>query len=287
MRNFWRKLGDNLFSCYSFFCGFIVLGILGLGTILVFQKGISALSVSFLISPMKGSGISGGIVYQIIGTCITLASTFVIVLPFSLATALFRSFYIKSVSLKKAFTVFLYTLNGVPSIIFGLVGFVFFVKYLELGKSWLTGGLLLAIMILPTTALALSEGINRIPKEYIENASSLGLKPSAIIFSVLLPQSFASLISGILIGIARAIGETAPVMFTATVFAGATIPHGVKESPILSLPYHIFNLAQESYHEQALQNAWGSACVLIMIVFVLSFCSLPFRLTVHQEAKVS
>ena len=286
MTKSYREYKDYLFTIFAYMSGFIVLSILILVVCLIVSKGFNAISFKFLIQPMNEGGISGGIRYQIIGTFILLATTLLITVPISIGMALLKSFYLKQTISKKIFTLFLYTLNGVPSIIFGIFGFLFFVKFLGWGKSWLTGGILLSMMILPTCVLMLCEGIERIPKDYIENAKTLGLSPSAIVYSVLLPQSSSSFVSGILLGLARAIGETAPIMFAATIFSGATLPTGITENPVLSLPYHIFTLTQESYHKEAIQNAWGAAFVLLIIVFALSFCALPFRLKTHEEAKV-
>ncbi len=277
---------NQLFILLVYLSGFITVSLLFLGFILLLSKGFQSLSLEFLLSPMREGGISGGIFYQILGTLILAITTLFIVFPLSMGFALVKSIYIQKAFVKKTMELFLYILNGIPSVLFGIFGFFFFVKYLGWGKSWFTGGFLLAMMILPTTTLALSEGINRISSEYIENGLALGMRKTQIIFSIILPQSFSSFLSGVLLGLARAVGETAPIMFTATIFSGATIPTGVKESPILSLPYHIFNLVQESYHPQALSNAWGSSLVLIMLVILISGIALPFRLRAHEEAKV-
>jgi phosphate transport system permease protein len=100
-----------------------------------------------------------------------------------------------------------------------------------------------------------------------------------------LPQSLGGLVTGLLLGLARAAGETAPIMFTATVFAGATWPAGIKDSPVLSLPYHIFILAQDSFDPAVSGKLWGTALVLLALVFGLSLLALPARLKVHEEAR--
>ncbi len=105
-----------------------------------------------------------------------------------------------------------------------------------------------------------------------------------IVRAVILPQSWSGLITGSLLGLARAAGETAPIMFTATIFAGATFPTGVRESPVLSLPYHIFILAQDSFDPAVGAKLWGSALVLLALVLGLSLLALPLRLRIHEEA---
>jgi len=182
-------------------------------------------------------------------------------------------------------TVLLYLLNGVPSILFGIVGMIIFVQWLDWGKSWLAGGILLGVMILPTVAVTLIERIGSLPHRYVEAAKGLGLSQSQIIRSVILPQSLSGLVTGLMLGLARAAGETAPIMFTATIFAGATLPDAVKESPVLSLPYHIFILAQDSFDPDAKAKLWGAALILMIIVLGLSLAALPARLKIHEEAN--
>jgi phosphate transport system permease protein len=133
--------------------------------------------------------------------------------------------------------------------------------------------------------VALVERIKVLPARYVEAAAGLGLTRSQVVRSVVLPQCAGGLLTGLLLGLARAAGETAPIMFTATIFAGATMPTGVRESPVLSLPYHIFILAQDSFDPGVGEKVWGTATVLLSLVFLLSLVALPVRLRVHEEAR--
>lgn len=179
----------------------------------------------------------------------------------------------------------LYLFNGVPSILYGIFGLMVFVQMLGWGKSWLSGGILLGFMMLPTVAVTFIERIESLPKKYFETAKGLGLTQTQVIRSVILPQTFGGLITGSLLGLVRAAGETAPIMFTATIFAGATIPQGVKESPVLSLPYHIFILAQDSFDPAVGTKLWGTALTLVGLALLLSLIALPLRLRIHEEAR--
>lgn len=280
-----RLITEKVFEGLVLFCG-IGLGGLSLGVLgLILIQGGGALSWEFVTLPMRESGLSGGVRDPIIGSVILLVTTLGVVVPLALGLTLLRSVYLERTKVRLALTLAITTLNGVPSILFGLFGYFVFVKALGWGKSWLTGGILLAMMILPTVVMAWSEGMDRVASEYRENARALGLTRDQMAVSVLLPQSFSSFLSGLWIGLARAVGETAPIMFTATVFSGAGRPRGIVDQPVLSLPYHIFTLAQESYQPAAMQNAWGSACVLVGMVLVLSFLALPFRLRAFEEAR--
>ena len=110
-------------------------------------------------------------------------------------------------------------------------------------------------------------------------------RQSQIVWSVILPQCASGLATGSLLGLARAVGETAPIMFTATIFAGAMLPHGIKESPVLTLPYHIFILSQDSFDPAVGAKVWGAALVLLGLVMCLSIAALPARLKIHEEAR--
>ena len=233
----------------------------------------------------RGIHCEPGIFYHLVGTLILLITALVCCVPLALGISLVHGVYLRESKHREKLTLFLYVLNGVPSILFGIVGMIVFVQYFGWGKSWLNGGILLGLMIVPTVTIALIERIAAVPVKYLEASAGLGLKRSQIIRSVILPQSLGGLITGLMLGLVRAAGETAPIMFTATIFAGATLPQGVKESPVLSLPYHIFILAQDSHDPAVKARLWSTALVLLLLVFTLSLIALPARLRIHEEAN--
>lgn len=280
-----RKLIHRLVCLLTGLCALLSCGILFAIMAFVATRGFSALSWEFLTAQMEGVGASGGIWYNLIGTLILLGTALVVTVPLALGVALVHSVYLGGHRHRNKLTLLLYILNGVPSILFGIVGMIVFVQLFGWGKSWLSGGFLLSIMILPTVSITLIERISAIPRKYLEAASGLGLRRSQIIRSVILPQSIGGLVTGLLLGLARAAGETAPIMFTATIFSGATVPTAIQESPVLSLPYHIFILAQDSFEPEVKARLWGTAFVLLLLVSILSLIALPARLKIHQEAN--
>jgi phosphate transport system permease protein len=282
-----RRWIDRLFSAGAYLCGALALSIILLVGGAVVWRGAGAISWQFLTEQIKLVGADGGVFYNVIGTLILLITALVVSAPIAVGLGLMHGVYLRSIRAKERLWMLLSVMNGVPSILFGLFGLMIFVKFFGWGKSWLSGGILLGLMILPTVSVALIERIQSLPHKYIEAAAALGLRESQIIWSVVLPQSISGLVTGSLLGLARAAGETAPIMFTATIFAGATIPQGVKESPVLSLPYHIFILAQDSFDPAVGGKLWGAALVLLTLVIGLSLLALPARLKIHEEAKGS
>ncbi|CAA9890456.1 Phosphate transport system permease protein PstA [Candidatus Methylobacter favarea] len=243
----------------------------------IIWNGVYALSFKFLLSPASGFGANGGIIYQITGSILLIAVTAIISLPIALGVAIYKSEFLKSCRLQRLSNLLIYGLNGVPSVIFGIFGLIFFVNLLGAGISWFAGAIILAIMILPTIVLSTYQAINSIPTIYRESAQALGLDTWQIITRVLLPQGLDGAITGLLIGLARAIGETAPIMFVATAFSGVDIPDSLN-GPITTLPTHILALAKQATDAQALQNAWGAGLVLLCLVMLLGFAALMGRI---------
>jgi phosphate transport system permease protein len=266
-------------------CALVAIGVLLSVVGAILFRGLPAVSWQFLTEQIRLVGAAGGIYFNLVGTLLLIATAAVACAPLAIGIALTHGVYLRDGALRRLLSLLLYTLNGVPSILFGILGLIVFVKWLGWGKSWLTGGILLGLMILPTVTVALVERIKVLPRKYIEAATGLGLTRSQVIRGVILPQSIGGLLTGLLLGLARAAGETAPIMFTATIFAGATYPQGVKESPVLSLPYHIFILAQDSFDPNVGAKVWGTAAVLLGLVFLLSVVALPVRMRVHEEAR--
>lgn len=267
-------------------CALVAVALLiGLVTVIA-QRGGPAVTWNFLTEQIRLVGAAGGIFWNLVGTLILLATAFVACAPLAIGLALVERVWLRGEGPRRLLRTILYTLNGVPSIVFGIFGFVVFVQWCGWGKSWLCGGLVLGFMMLPTVTVSLTERLKAIPSKYVEAAAALGLNRAQIVWAVLLPQAWGGLVTGSLLGLARAAGEVAPIMFTATIFAGATFPKGIKESPVLSLPYHIFILAQDSFDPSVGSKLWGAALVLLALVLILSVIALPSRLKLHEEANV-
>lgn len=255
-----------------------------LGVLVV--RGFGSIDWNFLTTDTRAAGAKGGILYQILGTLILIATALAVAVPPALAMGLTRVvFLVSRPRSARAVDALLHALNGIPSIVFGILGLLIFLKFFDWGKSWLAGGILLGVMILPTLSVALIERLAAVPRKTIEAAVGLGLSREQIITAVWLPQSWGGLVTGSLLGLARAAGETAPILFVAAVFSGATLPNGIRDNPVLALPYHIFVLAQDTFNDNARSNLWGAALVLVALVAFLNLAALPLRLNLHEESR--
>lgn len=281
----WRRLRDRAFTALVAACALVATAILVAIVIAIWLQGAGSLRWSFLTQASAEAGAAGGVFYEIVGTTILIATALAASVPPAIALALTQGHYLRDSPAGKRLLGAFYAANAVPSVVYGIVGFLLFTRWLSWGKSWLAGGLLLGLMILPTLTVSLAERIRGLPATYRDAAAGLGLRDAQIVRAVILPQSWGGLVSGALLGLARAAGETAPILFAAAVFSGATWPAAIRESPVVALPYHIFVLAQDSFDPAVQQHLWGAAFVLLALVLGLSLLALPARLRIHEESR--
>ncbi len=277
---FSRRFKSQVFAALTRLSLMVCLGILTFLLLTITLQGIKAFSLSFFLTPARDFGASGGILYQVIGSLLLVIVSAFLVLPFAVGTAIFRSEYVKSERIKRILDLAIFCLNSIPSVTYGLFGLILFVNIFNTGISWFVGSIILAIMMLPTVTIATYQAMNSIPQHYRENGYALGLHRIQVIRRIVLPQSFHGVTTGLLIGLARAVGETAPIMFIATAFSGVTVPNSLNE-PVATLPTHILALAQQATNADALRNAWGASLTLIMLVMIFSslayFARLKFK----------
>lgn len=242
----------------------------------VIARGSAALDPRFWITASAGAA-GGGIRDQLVGTILLGATAGGFAAPVGLALGLVMAEY-SGPRLSRWLRTLTVTLGGVPSILLGLGGYWLFSSRLDLGKSWLAGSAVLATVAVPPVAIAVAAAIASVAPARQEAALALGLRREQVVRSVLIPRAVPGLVTGLLLGLARAAGETAPLLFTATVFSGAPrFPTGVRESPVVALPTHIFVLAQDAIDPAALRSAWGAALALVMVAGVLVLAAMPIR----------
>jgi len=271
-----REFKNTFFKAFCWFAVSACFGMLIFLFGIIFLNGIPAINLDFITSRSFNFGAEGGILYQIVGSVLIVIVAAILSFPLAIGTAIFKSEYLKSRKWKKLSDVLIFGINGIPSVVFGIFGLILFVNILGFGISWFVGSIILSVMMLPTITLTTFQSINSIPVLYRESSLALGLNKWQTITKVLLPQSFSGAITGLFIALARAIGETAPIMFIATAFSGVDLPSGIRE-PVSTLPTHILALAQQATNTDALQNAWGASFVLILLVMLFSTTALVIR----------
>ena len=212
---------------------------------------------------------------QISGSLLMMALACVLAAPIALSMALFYALWASPRQQRTLITV-LQVLQGIPPIVYGLCGLVLLVHLWHWGISLAAGGVILAVIILPLLSTNAIHALERIPVEQTEAAKALGLRPITIIGRVWLPQAWPGMLTGLLLAMARALSETAPILFTATVFSGITWPDSIF-SPVTSLQTHIFYLAQEGSNQHAIDMAWASAAVLLALVLCFSLSARLLR----------
>jgi phosphate transport system permease protein len=246
--------------------GATVLTLMILVFIIVFilEKGLPVISLKFLTSNPEDMGRAGGIFPTLIGTIILPVLAIVIATPLGIFTSVYLSEYTKENKATKVIRFGTDCLAGIPSIIFGLFGYIFFVITLGLGWSILSGGLTLAVMILPTIIRTSEEAIKAVPKSYREVSFSLGATSWQTVKKVILPNALPGIVTGIMLSIGRSIGETAAVIFTAG--SSLRIPDSLFDST-RTMAVHFYILAREGI---SAGNAYGTAATLIIAVLMVN-----------------
>lgn len=249
--------------------------LVGMLAILV-TRGSSAFNPSFWFSSSAGAA-GGGVRDQILGTLLLLATTALIALPLGYGAGVLIGTHAstKTARVLETLTV---AVGGTPTILLGLAGYVLFSTTMGWGRSWLAGAIVLVPVVVPVIALTTAGRIRSMPCGLTESALALGLTRPQYIRSVVIPYTWPATLTGLLLGLARAAGETAPLIFTATVFFGApALPTGIVDSPVQALPTHIFTLSQDSGAPEAVAQAWGSALVLVLITAALLSLAVALR----------
>jgi phosphate transport system permease protein len=244
-------------------------------------NGLPALSWEFLTKPPLDSGRAGGIYPAIIGTLYLVVGAIAIALPLGVGAAIYLVEYTREGRVTQLIRTGVDLLNGTPSIVFGLFGFAFIVLYLNMGVSMLAGQVTLALMVLPTVIRTTEEALKSIPLSLREGSLALGATKWQTISRVVLPPAIPGIVTGAILSIGRAAGETAPIMFTAVVFSSRFLPDSVFE-PVMALPYHLFILATNVPGSST--NKYGTALVLLMLV--VGFYSIAIYVRTHFQNKM-
>ena len=260
-----------------------VLLILAIILFTIVSNGLPALSWEFLTGSPRDLGRAGGIFPAIVGTLYLVAGSMAFALPLGVGAAIYLVEYQRENRLTRLIRTGVDLLNGTPSIVFGLFGFTFLVLLLKFGVSMLAGQITLGLMVLPTIIRTTEEALRQVPQGLREGSLALGATRWQTISRVVLSPAAPGILTGTILSIGRAAGETAPILFTAVVFSQRYLPTSVFD-PVMALPYHLYILATNVPGAET--NQYGTALVLILLVCSIYAVAIAIRTRYHTTLRL-
>jgi phosphate transport system permease protein len=270
-RYFVQRLGYALLSLIAL--GVVIPILLVIGIIIV--RGLGAINWRFLTTMPRDGMKAGGILPAIVGTLLLAAGTALAAIPVGVGGAIYLSEYARDTWLTRAIRLSIVNLAGIPSVVYGLFGLALFVLFLNLGTSILAGSLTLAIMTLPVIISTSEEALRAVPVEFRTVSASLGGTRWQGIRRIVLPQALPGIITGIILGLLRAGGETAPILFTVAVFFLPRLPRSPFDQT-MALPYHLYVISTQ-VPGMPQQVQYGTALVLLSLVLSMNLIASLMR----------
>jgi len=280
-----KKLTERLGFALLTFSALLVLLFLGMILFDIFSKGIGVISWKFLSQPPHQGMTEGGIFPAILGTFLVSIITVVFAVPLGMFAAIYLHEYARPGRITRMIRLAIRNLSGVPSIVYGLFGVVLFVQMMHLGTSILSAGLTLGLLTLPWTITACEEALKTVPKTYREGALALGATKWHAIRTNVLPYAIPGMLTGVILGLARAAGETAPILFTGAAFFLPHLPQSIFDQ-FMALPYHLYILSTQHHAiDKVRPIAYGTALVLLGLILLLSLTAIWMRYRYRQRMK--
>ena len=281
MRRFKQKLGFTLLRL----CVLLVFVSLLSLVIYIFSRGFKVMSLSFFLEFPRRGMTKGGILPAIMGTFLLSTGAILFALPLGVLAALYLKEYARAKKWVRIIRIGINNLAGVPSVVFGLFGLAIFVKLFGFGVSVLSGSLTLGILILPVIIRASEEAVGSVPSSFKEASFALGATKWQTVQRIVLPNALPGILTGAILSIGRAAGETAPILFTAAAFYTRYLPRSVFDE-VMALPYHIYALMTEGTKpELQVPIAYGTALVLLLLVFAVNLIAIIIRSRVRRRKK--
>ncbi|WP_303237421.1 phosphate ABC transporter permease PstA [uncultured Bilophila sp.] len=253
-----------------------ILALVGVCAFLIWN-GSPAISWEFLTQAPRRMMTEGGVWPCIVGTFLLSFGAMLLAFPLGVASAVYLHEYGSRGRYTRYLRLGISNLAGVPSVVFGLFGLAFFVTFLGMGVSLLAGVLTLAVLTLPVIINTTEEALRQVPDAWREASLALGATRSQTIGRVVLPAAVPGMLTGAILGLARAAGETAAIMFTAAVFYTPKMPDSVF-SAVMSLPYHMYVLATAGTEiEKTRPLQYGTALILLILVLGMNLIAIIIR----------
>ncbi|MEN6316535.1 MAG: ABC transporter permease subunit [Clostridiaceae bacterium] len=258
---------DMLLRCFSYASGLIVGVVVLFIFLYILFKGYSVINGQFLLNYPQGMplGMAGGIFPAIMGSLYLGAVAALIAGIFSLATAIYLSFFCRNKAIYEINRFVIQCISGIPSIVLGLFGYSFLIMDAAIPKSLLSAGITLAVMIIPFITLRIEKVFNEFSREIIASSLALGVSLTHTVIFIVLPVCRREIATAIALASAYAMGATAPIMFTGAVLYTGRLPSLL--DPFMALPYHLYILVNEGY---SLEMAYGTAFVLLVLLIIIN-----------------
>jgi phosphate transport system permease protein len=257
-----QRLGIGLLVLVTIMVIIPIIAVIGV----IIVQGLPAITAEFLFTAPRNGMREGGIWPAIVGTFLLTIGTAIFSVPLGVAIAIYLSEYARDNKFTRTIRLAIINLAGVPSIVYGLFGLGLFVLALGFGSSILAGSLTLAIMTLPVIISTAEEALRSVPQSFRTVSISLGGTKWQTIRKVVLPNALPGIITGVILGLERAAGETAPILFTVAAFYLPTLPTSIFDKT-MALPYHLFVISTQ-VPGMPLHLQFGTA--LVLLAFVLS-----------------
>ena len=241
----------------------------------IVTQGIGALSWEFLTAMPQNGMKSGGIFPALVGTLILTFGTALVSIPLALGAAIYLAEYAQDNWLTQAIRLAIVNLAGIPSVVYGLFGLGLFVLFLRLGTSIVAGSLTLGLMTLPVVISTAEEALSAVPGQFRVVSRSLGATRWQTIRHVVLPNALPGILTGVILGLERAAGETAPILFTVAAFYLPQLPRSPFDQT-MALPYHLYVISTQ-VPGMPLRIQYGTALVLLLLVLGLDLTATLIR----------
>ncbi len=284
----WRNVNQRIGFFSIRVAALLVIFILAFIIFDILSKGIQVINWDFITDKPRKGMTEGGIWPAIVGTFWVSLVTVVFSVPIGMFTAIYLNEYAKQGRLIRIIRLAIRNLSGVPSIVYGLFGFTLFTLMLNFGLSVISSGLTLGLLTLPWTITASEEALKTVPMSYREGALALGATKWQTIRSNVLPYAVPGMLTGTILGLARAAGETAPILFTGVAFFWPILPKfpTLLTQQFMALPYHLFIMSTQ-HHEivKVRPLAYGTALVLIILIVSMNSMAVWIRYRFRKKYK--
>ncbi len=247
----------------------------GMIVVIIVQKGLPAITWQFLMDVPRQGMRAGGIFPAIIGTIYLVGGAIAFALPIGLMAAIYLSEYARDNFLTRIIRLAIVNLSGVPSVVYGLFGLALFVVFFKFGASILSGSLTLGIMILPIIITTSREALESVPYQFRETSLSLGASKWQTIRHIVLPNALPGILTGTILGLGRAAGETAPILFTVAAFYLPQLPKSIFDQA-MALPYHLYVISTQVPNVDE-KIRYGTALVLLALVLFMNLVAIIIR----------